>query len=195
MHWRLQGDPQEVWACHSENVWQVVGRMAEQLRGPSWATLNPNFVIEKLRGQDSWNMFTNSVQDFALFKIDSLYCSGPCYAYARLADSPLVMSPLPVKPPRRRLQAKQVRQPAFFGGDDPVNPVEASVRVRNIYWRRLPPSNPPLANFNVLFRGAVAGLPLKWGCLIIFVNRDRSGKRVDQTCAFARSRGCCVCLL
>ena len=88
---------------------------------------------------------------------------------ARLADSPPVLSPCPLRPPRRHLQSKQMRQPAFFTAE-----VAGNGRERDVYWHIGCPLRTQVpATFNVLFLDVVDVSPLNGVWLTTFEKLTR----------------------
>ena len=165
----------------STSAWQSVGQQAEVLCGPDWASLDPDSVLEKLCEQDSWNLAIGSALDFALFKMVLRTAQDLALRTARLADSPPALSPFPVRPPRRRLQSKQMRQPAFFAAEVAEHPIAESGRERDVYWQRLPPSDPGSGPFQCTISGCGRRFTTKLGLANHLRETHKEGTYRDRT--------------
>ena len=93
-------------------VWNILAEVAEEVAGEDWLYLEPDYLTATvLEHKPDWDTWFTHLRDIKLLA----FCLDTTQRIAVRAATPAVgISPLPEKPPRRRLGSKQPRLPAFF---------------------------------------------------------------------------------
>ena len=93
-------------------VWNILAQVAEEVAGEDWLYLEPDYLTATvLEHKPDWDTWFTHLRDIKLLA----FCLDTTQRIAIRAATPAVgLSPLPAKPPRRRLGSKQPRLPAFF---------------------------------------------------------------------------------